>query len=164
MKENLFYGGELTPDNKKDNNSFYWVTTRLVRESGPWITEVMHSPEDIQRIMRDHLDLENCDREHFIVIYLDRKFKVNAINVLSIGGLHSSIVHPREVFKTALLTSSASVILCHNHPSGDPAPSREDVEVTRRLVNAGDILGIEVMDHIIVGDQTYVSFKAKGLI
>jgi len=111
----------------------------------------------------DHLDLENCDKEHFIVAYLNRKGGLNAVCTVSIGGLHSSIVHPREVFKPAILTSSNSVILMHNHPSGDPAPSREDIEVTHRLAEAGDILGINVIDHIVIGcEGRYVSLKARG--
>jgi DNA repair protein RadC len=150
-----------------ENYSRYYVTTYLMRdplikESGQqyWIK----SPEDICKMVTDHKDLENCDREHFIVAYLNRKGALNAVCTISIGGLHSSIVHPREVFKPAILTSSASVILIHNHPSGDPTPSREDVETTRRLIDAGKILGIEVLDHVIIGVGNHVSLKAKGLI
>lgn len=105
-----------------------------------------------------------ADREHFLVLCLDTKNKINAVNVVSIGTLSVSPVHPREVFKAAILANAAAVILAHNHPSGDPEPSREDIEVTGRLVQAGKILGIEVLDHIILGDQGYCSLRKKGLI
>ncbi len=167
IENNLFFGGEIPGNQKKDSNSFCWVTTRLIRESGPWYVsgEGLCSPDNVYRMMQEHLDLDNCDREHFICLYLDRKGRVNAANVVSVGGLSSSIVHPREVFKVAIISSSASIILVHNHPSGDPAPSREDIEITSRLVKAGSILGIEVIDHVIVGtNERYVSFKEKGLI
>lgn len=160
MQENLFYGGDF----KKKPGSFCWVTTRLVRESGPWYAEKIASPEDVVRIMRDHMDMGNLDREHFVVLYLNRKTHVNAIQTVSIGGLHSSLVHPREVFKPAILTSSAGIILVHNHPSGDPTPSAEDVNITRRLIEAGKILGIEVLDHVVIGNNEYKSLKALGQI
>lgn len=167
VQENLFYGGELaatkTKKTKKDQG-YYWVTTRLLRESGPWYAGAVNCPEEVLNIMREHLDLENADREHFIVIYLDRKGNVNAINTVSIGGLSNTIVHPREVFKTALLTSSSSIVLCHNHPSGDPTPSKEDIDITRRLCNAGEIMGVDVLDHVIVGVNRYTSLKETGLM
>jgi DNA repair protein RadC len=81
-----------------------------------------------------------------------------------IGSLNASIVHPREVFKEALRRSAASLICVHNHPSGDPTPSREDIEVTRRLVECGQMLGIEVLDHLIIGEKKYVSLKEKGYL
>lgn len=150
-----------------ENYSRYYVTSYLARD--PLVKEsgqqyLLKSPEDVCKMITDHKDLENCDREHFIVAYLNRKGALNAVCTISIGGLHSSIVHPREVFKPAILTSSASVILIHNHPSGDPTPSREDIEVTNRLIEAGKILGIEVLDHVIVGVGNYVSLKTKGLM
>ena len=80
------------------------------------------------------------------------------------GSLNSSIVHPREIFNVSIKKSAAAIILVHNHPSGDPHPSREDLEVTTRLVDAGKILGISVLDHIIVGEKKYFSFKEKGLL
>ena len=104
------------------------------------------------------------DREHFRGLYLDRKGGVIIMKDISIGGLHSSIVHPREVFKVAVKNSAASIILVHNHPSGDPSPSSEDIEITKRLIEAGNLMGIPVLDHIIIGDNTYTSLKAKNLI
>ena len=109
--------------------------------------------------------LAGADREHFVVMCLDTKNNVNALNTVSVGTLNSSLVHPREVFKAAILANSNAIILCHNHPSGDPSPSKEDLEVTKRLVEAGNILGIEVLDHVVFGDNgKYVSFKERGMI
>jgi len=85
-------------------------------------------------------------------------------HVVSVGDLSSSIVHPREVFTEAIRRSAASLIVAHNHPSGDPTPSPEDVSVTRRLVEAGEVLGIDVLDHIVLGDNRYISLKERGLM
>jgi len=101
----------------------------------------------------------------FVVMVLSAKHIVNAINTVSLGILDASIVHPREVFKPAILSNASSVIVGHNHPSGDPEPSPEDVAVTRRLVDAGKILGIDVLDHIVIGDEgRFVSLKARELL
>jgi len=107
--------------------------------------------------------LANETKEHFITLHLDGKNKIVCIDQVSTGSLNQSIVHPREVFKTALLSSAAAIVLIHNHPSGDPQPSREDREITRRLKEAGDLLGVRVLDHMIVGD-TYMSFVEMGLL
>jgi len=103
-------------------------------------------------------------KEHFTTLHLDGKNRIVCMDVVSIGSLNQSIVHPREVFKTACLSNAAAVILVHQHPSGDPNPSREDMEITRRLKEAGEIMGIRVLDHIIVGDGEYVSFVERGLL
>lgn len=102
-------------------------------------------------------------KEYFITIHLDGKNKISCMEEVSVGSLNQSIVHPREVFKTALLSSAAAIVLIHNHPSLDPTPSREDREITRRLKEAGDLLGIRVLDHIIVGNS-YFSFVEMGLL
>ncbi|MDD4171412.1 MAG: DNA repair protein RadC [Syntrophomonas sp.] len=127
---------------------------------------LIKSPEDVTQIVKQILiqEMRDYDREHFMVLYLDRKGGLIVKEDISIGGLHSSIVHPREVFKTAVKRSAASMILAHNHPSGDPAPSREDIDITRRLIEAGHIMGIEILDHVIIGENTYCSLKEKGLI
>jgi len=127
---------------------------------------LIKSPEDVKQIVSQLLiqEMRDYDREHFMVLYLDRKGGLIVKEDISVGGLHSSIAHPREVFKTAVKRSAASIILAHNHPSGDPAPSREDIEITRRLVDAGHIMGIEVLDHVIIGENIYCSLKEKGLI
>ncbi len=103
-------------------------------------------------------------KEYFICLHLYGKNRVNCLDVVSIGSLNQSIVHPREVFKTALLSSAAAVILIHQHPTGDPTPSREDIEITRRLKEAGELLGVKVLDHVIIGKDDYCSFVEKGLL
>ncbi|HSU79566.1 MAG TPA: DNA repair protein RadC [Candidatus Angelobacter sp.] len=109
-------------------------------------------------------DLRHLSQEHFVALYLNTKNQVIHQQTVFIGSLNASIVHPREVFKEALKRSAASLLCFHNHPSGDPTPSREDIEVTKRLVDCGIMLGIEVLDHIIIGDKKYVSLKEKGLV
>ena len=107
--------------------------------------------------------LQQETKEHFIALHLDGKNRLVCIDPISIGSLNQSIVHPRETFKNSLLSSAAAIILIHNHPTGDPTPSSEDLAITRRLSEAGEILGIKVLDHIIVG-ETYLSFVERGLI
>jgi len=103
-------------------------------------------------------------KEIFLSLHLDGKNQIICCDVVSVGSLNQTIVHPREVFKTALLSNAAAIILVHQHPTGDPTPSREDIEITKRLVRAGDVLGIRVLDHCIVGQDDYVSFVEKGLL
>ncbi|MEW6307645.1 MAG: DNA repair protein RadC [Bacillota bacterium] len=123
---------------------------------------IVKCPGDAHDVVKE--DLKYQDREHFRIIMLNTKHHVLCTEVVSIGSLASSIVHPREIFKTAIRRNAAAVILAHNHPSGDPTPSPEDLEVTRRLTEAGSLLGIEVLDHIIVGDNSYTSLREQGLI
>ncbi|HQE22907.1 MAG TPA: DNA repair protein RadC [Syntrophomonadaceae bacterium] len=123
---------------------------------------VIKSPDDVKHLLME--DMRFLQQEHFRVLYLDRKGGLIFIEDVSKGGLHSAIVHPREVFKTAIKRSAASVILVHNHPSGDPNPSTEDIQITRRLIEAGNLIGIEVLDHIIIGEHKYCSLKSLGLI
>lgn len=108
--------------------------------------------------------LDDVDREQLLVCCLDTKNQPTAINVVSTGSLNSSIVHPREVFKSAILSNSASIMLFHNHPSGDPVPSREDISITERIKESGRILGIELIEHIIIGNDSYCSLKEKDMI
>lgn len=109
-------------------------------------------------------ELSNLKKEHFIGLFLDSRKKVIKQETIFIGSLDSSVIHPREIFKTALAESAAAVIIAHNHPSGDPKPSEEDIEVTKQIVKAGDILGIQVLDHIIIGDNRYISLIEKGYL
>ena len=109
-------------------------------------------------------ELSTLDREHFFMITLDSKNRTIGYHTISIGSLSSSVVHPREVFKSALLASAAAVIFLHNHPSGDPAPSLEDRECTNRLTQAAKILGIRVLDHVIFGEMDYFSFADSGIL
>lgn len=103
-------------------------------------------------------------KEVFITLHLDGKNRIICCDLVSIGSLNQSIVHPREVFKTACLSNAAAIICIHQHPSGDPTPSSEDIAITRRLKEAGDIMGIKILDHIIVGDGEYLSFVERGLL
>jgi DNA repair protein RadC len=119
-------------------------------------------PGDVARLLMG--EMRYLDREHFRVVLLNAKHRVLDVVTVSVGCLDSSLVHPREVFKECLKRNSACVILVHNHPSGDPTPSADDVAITRRLASSGLILGIEVLDHIIVGDNRYSSLKELGLM
>lgn len=117
-----------------------------------------------QQVYETFLFLMQETKEMFLTLHLDGKNRIIAMDVVSIGSLNQSIVHPREVFKTALLSNAAALILIHQHPSGDPSPSSEDISITRRLKEAGEIMGIKVLDHIIVGDGEYLSFVERGLL
>jgi len=117
------------------------------------------SPEDVVSAVGS--TLKGKKKEHFLVLLLDTRNRLIRTSTVSMGSLDSSVVHPREVFKEAISASAASVIFVHNHPSGDPEPSEDDVELTRRLVEAGKLLGILVLDHVIVGDGTFVSLNAS---
>lgn len=122
----------------------------------------IRSPEDAANYLMD--EMRYLTREHFVCLFLNTKNRILGQETIFVGSLNASIVHPREVFQAALKRNSASLICVHNHPSGDPTPSLEDIEVTKRLVEAGKILGIEVLDHIIIGEKRYVSLKSLGLM
>ncbi len=107
-------------------------------------------------------DLVRARREHFVVLLLNARHEMDRRETVSIGSLNASIVHPREVFLPAITHSAASVVLVHNHPSGDPEPSEEDLSITRRLVQVGDLIGIGVLDHVIVGSRGVVSLRSRG--
>lgn len=123
---------------------------------------VIRSPEDGAKYVMN--DMRFLSQEHFVCLYLNTKNQVMHKQTIFIGSLNASIVHPREVYKEALKRSAASVICIHNHPSGDPTPSREDIEVTKRLVEVGKIIGIELLDHLIIGENKFVSLKEKGYL
>lgn len=135
------------------------ITIKLIREASVlYPARRINSPLDAYEILKSFL--VDADRENFYAIYLNTKNEPVAIHPVSVGSLNASLVHPREVYKAAILVNAASVILSHNHPSGDPTPSREDIEVSKRLKEAGLIIGIEVIDHIILGMGTnYYSLK-----
>lgn len=119
-------------------------------------------PADVSRLLM--AGMKDLDREHFYLVQLNTKHYVLGVDLISIGTLNGSMVHPREVFRAAVRRGAAALILVHNHPSGDPTPSPEDVQVTRRLVEAGRIMGIDVLDHVIIGNQRYVSLREAGLV
>ena len=119
------------------------------------------SPQQVFEMFRD-LVLET--KEHFLCLHLDGKNRIICLDRVSVGSLNQSVVHVREVLKSALLSSAAAILLIHNHPSGDPSPSTEDLIITKRLKEAGELIGIPVIDHIIVGDDQYVSFVERGLL
>ncbi|HTR96856.1 MAG TPA: DNA repair protein RadC [Candidatus Acidoferrales bacterium] len=121
----------------------------------------IRGPEDVLEHVRD---LTRARREHFLVLLLNARHEMQRRETVSIGSLNASIVHPREVFLPAILHSAASVVLVHNHPSGDPEPSEEDLSITRRLVEVGELVGIGVLDHVIVGSRGVVSFRARQLL
>ncbi|WIV18476.1 DNA repair protein RadC [Paenibacillus polygoni] len=122
----------------------------------------IRSPRDAADLLMEQL--RYLQKEHFVCLFLNTKNHVIAQETLSMGSLNAAIVHPREVFRAAIKCSSASLICAHNHPSGDPTPSPEDIKLTKRLLEAGDIVGIEVLDHVVIGDGKFVSLKEQGFI
>ena len=136
------------------------ITRRLMQTVDR--SDVIHGPEDVAHFLMPKLRFETV--EHFGVMVLNTKNHIIADTIITTGSLTASVVHPRELFREVLKYPAASVIVYHNHPSGDPAPSHEDIAVTRRLVKAGEILDIPVLDHIIIGDNRFVSLKEKGMM
>ena len=134
------------------------VDVRLVGETEA-LYKVRHAGHVAELL---HEFVGAADREHFVAIYLDARHRVTHVHTVSVGHLAGSLVHPREVFTPALRAAAAGMVLVHNHPSGDPDPSPEDHEVTRRLVAVGDLVGIRVLDHVVIGDGRYVSFLERG--
>jgi DNA repair protein RadC len=122
---------------------------------------ILKTPEDVVGLVKGRL--KGKKKEHFWALLLDTRSRLIKMAEISVGSLDSSIVHPREVFKEAISATAASVIFVHNHPSGDPTASEDDVKLTKRLAEAGDIMGIDVLDHIIIGDKKYLSLKREGL-
>jgi DNA repair protein RadC len=120
----------------------------------------IRSPEDAAAYLMT--DMASLNQEHFVVLFLNVKNEILHKQTIFIGSLNSSIVHPREIFREAVKRSAASIIVAHNHPSGNPSPSPEDIEVTKRLIEAGSIMGIELLDHVIIGDHQFLSLKEKG--
>ena len=123
--------------------------------------QIFLTPKEIWEELKD---LRNHKKEHFVIFYLDSRNQEIKRETISIGSLNANLVHPREVFEPAVRNLTAQIILAHNHPSGDPTPSEDDLEITKRLVESGKILGIEVIDHIIVAKNDFFSFKERKLI
>lgn len=138
------------------------VRVQMVRDSSLLYPQrTVRMAKDVVELMLRFLD--ESDREQFILLCLNTKNQPTAIHTVSIGSLDASIVHPREVFKAAILANASSIIVGHNHPSGDPIPSREDINVTHSLKQVGELIGIPVLDHVIVGTEgAFWSMKEKG--
>ena len=140
--------------------NFY--TLKMVKEDSVlYEVPVIKSPTEVYQAAKQLLALHEEPEEHFCILCLNAKNKIIGVHTISIGSLNAAIVHPREVFKAAMLNNASSIICLHNHPSGDPEPSWDDIETTRRLVEAGEIIGINVLDHVIIGEQRYSSMKEK---
>lgn len=147
-----------------DGNSYegYKVSLKLVREGqGEYSPVRLSQPKDVYEFMED---LKDCDRERFYSVFLNTKNEVINCEEVSSGSATSALVHPREVFKSALLCSCSALILVHNHPSGDSSPSSWDINLTRRLYECGELLGVDVLDSIVIGDDSYYSFRESGLL
>ncbi|WP_195514042.1 JAB domain-containing protein [Turicibacter sanguinis] len=139
------------------------VSIKMVKESSfLYQTRQILSPNDAYEMIKEQL--EGLDREQFIIACLNTKNEPTNISVVSVGTLNKAIVHPREVFKTAILSNAASIMAFHNHPSGDTEPSQQDIQLTNRLYEAGELLGIKLLDHLIIGDGTFTSLKEKGYL
>ena len=139
------------------------VSIKMVKESSfLYQTRTISSPKDAYEMIKEQL--EGLDREQFIIACLNAKNEPTNISVVSVGTLNKAIVHPREVFKTAILSNAASIMAFHNHPSGDTEPSQQDIQLTNRLYEVGELLGIKLLDHLIIGDGTFTSLKEKGYL
>ncbi len=136
--------------------------SKRIASSDGMVHHVIKSASDVSTLMME--EMRYLKKEIFKALLLDTKNQVIKIVDVSVGSLNSSIVHPREVFSEAIKCGCNSIVFVHNHPSGDPNPSTEDIKTTQRLEEAGDILGIRVLDHIIIGDKKYISFKDKGIM
>lgn len=141
--------------------AFYEMAVRYSKEDRGDRVRIT-SPNTIADLLMD--EMKFLEKEEFRVAFLDTKNQITKIETISVGTLNASIVHPRDVFRSAILNSSNSIILVHNHPSGDPQPSSEDINITNRLADVGNLMGIKILDHIIIGDNRYLSFKEKDLI
>lgn len=139
-------------------------TTRLVRETEFTFSarKQMTEPKDVAAILREYY--ADKDREEFLAVLLDTANSIIGLAQISVGGLNASVVEPRQVFKTAILANAAAIICVHNHPSGNPTPSREDIRITRQIVEAGKIMEIPVHDHIIVTAESFRSLAEEGVI
>ena len=161
-EQTTLFVAEQTTKPKQASVQVYKIM--LVREGRvPCYNQQIRSAIDASVIL--HTYLADVDREHFVIILLNQKNRVIGVNTVSVGSLTASICHPREVFKGAILANAASIICGHNHPSTDCQPSREDRALTTRLVEAGKLLGISILDHVIIGGEgRYFSFADEGLL
>ena len=146
-------------------NKYELICEKVTGYNTDILDKSMNSPDNIARFIMQTLRSDRFPTEHFMVFMLDTKLKVIGFSDISRGGLDTALVHPREVYQPAMLTAKcAGIIVAHNHPSGDPTPSHEDIMTTDRLSDAGKILGITLIDHVVIGDGTWTSLKADGYI
>lgn len=136
------------------------VRVMLVRDRGPVYVRPLSSSGEVDALLRE--EMLSWDRERFVALLLDGRNKLLGIDEVSKGSLGASIVHPRELFKAAILANAAAIICAHNHPSGDPTPSAEDRRITERLRRAAEVLGIPILDHVVIGDPSFYSFADNG--
>ena len=137
------------------------LASRLESYSEAGDKPLVKTPEEVVNLVRSRL--KGKKKEYFLALLLDTRNQLIKVSEISVGSLDSSIVHPREVFKEAISASAASIIFVHNHPSGDPTASEDDIKLTKRLAEVGEIMGIDVLDHIIIGDKIFLSLKREGL-
>ncbi|MBE6094839.1 MAG: JAB domain-containing protein [Schwartzia succinivorans] len=135
---------------------------RRLSERAAQTIDKVEGPEDVARYVIPSLRFEQ--KEHFLAMFLDIRNRILALSTISVGSLTASIAHPREVFREAIRYSAAGVILVHNHPSGDPAPSREDIQLTKQMMKAGEIMGIPVLDHVVVAGDNFLSLKEANCL
>lgn len=128
----------------------------------PELDRKMNGPEKVVRLAKEFLHLDDQTEEYLYMICMNSKLELTSVFEISHGNVNSSIIGAREIFQKALLANAVSIILMHNHPSGDSTPSREDIEVTKRIVEAGRVVGVELVDHIIIGRPMFTSLKEKG--
>lgn len=142
------------------------VRIQLVKERGiQYKGRYLRSPRDVSNLMIDHLQMDQMERESLVAVAINIRHEPTHVEVVSTGSLTASIVHPREVFKMAILSNAYAIFLCHNHPSGDPRPSEDDRKITLRLKEAGELMGIPIIDHVVMGENgTFYSFKESGVI
>ncbi len=163
--QNLDLFTQTTPCDCVAEDKRQWApvfSLRLVRER-ELNTPIVTSPEDIARVLIEYL--EGCDREHFVIAMLSARSQLIGVHTCHIGALTSCIVSARDVFKIALMVNAASIIVGHNHPSGNLEPSREDIKISRQLVQAGRMIGVEVLDSLIIGfDGGFTSLSERGLM
>lgn len=140
------------------------VLEKEVSLNVPSLDRTLNSPEKVVRLAREFLRLHEETEEYCYMVCANNKLQLTGIFELSHGNVNSSIVGIREMYQKALLANAVNVFVLHNHPSGDPKPSREDIEITKRMKDAGDLLGVGFMDHIVIGDVNYVSLKEAGYV
>jgi len=155
----LVHGRGLGPARATRLLAAFELGWRAARPSGP-PRPVVRRPEDLHPLLRE--EFRGLDRERFVGLYLDTRHRLTAVETVSVGSLNASLVHPREVFKPAVAMSAAAVVVAHNHPSGDAGPSGDDLDLTARLDRCGDLLGIALLDHLVVGDKDITSIREYG--